>query len=471
MISCFVFSGTSEGRQICETLADNGVKCLVFVATEYGNIVMKKHNNIDVFVGRLDREDIEEKIRKMHPDFIIDATHPHAEIITQNVIEACSNTDTKDKYIRVDRTIENIDTVLSDYDLLKNDFVTVVSSVDEAVNHLKNTTGMIMLTTGVKELHNFCVDGIRERIVVRVLPGIESIEEVNRCNISSKNTIAMEGPFSKEMNIALIKQYNAKFLVTKNSGKRGGFIEKVEAAKECGIDVYVIDKQKQSSGVSIEKAIEIILGEKSKTSVYLVGTSVCDINYLSVKAKEIIESSDVIIGASRMIEFASTINNSAKMICEYKADEVVNCIDNNAYSKVAVLFSGDTGLCSGAKGVYEKLKNRDDIVCEIVPGISSISYFASRIGIQYSDYPFISLHGQTGDYIELINNYGGLMAICSGHNDAIKVANDILKLDKPEIKIVLGINLGAVDEKIIYVKDENDLNDLNEGLYVIGAYE
>jgi precorrin-6x reductase len=50
----------------------------------------------------------------------------------------------------------------------------------------------------------------------------------------------MQGPFSEEMNLALLHYANAEFLVTKNSGREGGFLEKLAAAETAGISTIII---------------------------------------------------------------------------------------------------------------------------------------------------------------------------------------------------------------------------------------
>ena len=58
--------------------------------------------------------------------------------------------------------------------------------------------------------------------------------------ICGKQILALQGPFSVEMNEAILKQYHINCLVTKRSGKNGGYQEKIEAAKRLGISVYEI---------------------------------------------------------------------------------------------------------------------------------------------------------------------------------------------------------------------------------------
>ena len=58
--------------------------------------------------------------------------------------------------------------------------------------------------------------------------------------IRGKHLIGMTGPFSKLMNYAMLKDFNIRYLVTKDSGISNGFIEKMEAALELGVTLIVV---------------------------------------------------------------------------------------------------------------------------------------------------------------------------------------------------------------------------------------
>ena len=49
------------------------------------------------------------------------------------------------------------------------------------------------------------------------LPSV--IEACRELGFEGKNLIAMQGPFSEEMNRAMLRQYDCRYLVTKDSGK------------------------------------------------------------------------------------------------------------------------------------------------------------------------------------------------------------------------------------------------------------
>ena len=73
-----------------------------------------------------------------------------------------------------------------------------------------------------------------ERIVLRILPLESSLQIALKLGYKPAHIICMQGPFSKELNVAMLKKYGSKFMVTKDSGAVGGFDEKVEAAAAAG---------------------------------------------------------------------------------------------------------------------------------------------------------------------------------------------------------------------------------------------
>jgi precorrin-6A/cobalt-precorrin-6A reductase len=114
-------------------------------------------------------------------------------------------------------------------------------------------SGNILLTTGSKELDAFALPQLIERCVPRVLPAAESIEKCLGLGFLPAKTICMQGPFSLEMNIATIRQYDIQIVVTKLTGDAGGFFEKVQAAQECGCELIVIGRPTDESGYSFDE--------------------------------------------------------------------------------------------------------------------------------------------------------------------------------------------------------------------------
>lgn len=233
-----IFGGTTEGREICEALSWCGREACVFTATDYGGSLLHGLPNIEVRSGRLDAAAMAACIRAEDVAQVIDATHPFAREVTLNIREACAATGAE--YLRVIR------------DEQKHPEINTVENVEAAVDFLAATEGAVLLSTGSKELAAFCrLPGYRERLYARVLPMPEVISHCNELGFSGAHIIAMQGPFSYELNAAMLRHYGCKYLVTKNTGPAGGLDEKIAAALDMGVEAVIIDRPMQEYGLSM----------------------------------------------------------------------------------------------------------------------------------------------------------------------------------------------------------------------------
>ena len=96
-----VFAGTTEGRRLAEYLAGQPVKLCACVATEYGETLIPQADNIEVLAGRLDAEAMRQLFEQRRFDAVIDATHPFATAVSENIAAACRDTGTE--YLRLNR--------------------------------------------------------------------------------------------------------------------------------------------------------------------------------------------------------------------------------------------------------------------------------------------------------------------------------------------------------------------------------
>lgn len=238
-----VFGGTAEGRMLVEWLdARNSCKIVACTATEYGASLLFGGNNVEVLQGPLSQQAKEQLMADHNFCCMVDATHPFATHITESIAELAQNYDVD--LVRIER--ENIDEGSG----------MAVASAAEAAAQLAHTTGNILLTTGSKDLAVFteAIPAFEERLWVRVLPVIDSITHAQGLGIPTSHILALQGPFSTQLNSALIREYRIEHLVTKQSGTTGGFAEKLAATNECGIQAWVIVRPEQNGGLYLEDA-------------------------------------------------------------------------------------------------------------------------------------------------------------------------------------------------------------------------
>ena len=240
MCRLLIFAGTTEGRELIEFLRDYAVQLDAFVATEYGREVVHPQENLHLHVERLDFAGMLRQLERCAYTLVIDATHPHAVEVSRNIRKACA-----EKGVPMLRVIREGN--------MPRDCV-CLDSAEQAAKLLANTSGRVLITTGSKSLPVFAsVPGFSERFFVRILPSPEAVGQAVALGYPMSHLICMQGPFSKELNLAMLRQIGASSLVTKDSGKAGGFAEKAEAAKACGAKLLVIGRPYEE-GFSLREA-------------------------------------------------------------------------------------------------------------------------------------------------------------------------------------------------------------------------
>ena len=85
-----------------------------------------------------------------------------------------------------------------------------------------------------------------------MLPSVESVDICRKLGYEGRHIIAMQGPFSTEMNLALLREFQCRFLVTKDGGRAGGMDGKLEASRAAGAQAVLIDRPESAGGISLE---------------------------------------------------------------------------------------------------------------------------------------------------------------------------------------------------------------------------
>ena len=267
-----IFAGTTEGRTLAEYASAHSVRCFVSVATDYGKSLIEHLENITLLTGRMDEEEMERFIEENDIRLVIDATHPFAREVTENIRSACEKVRTRSevRYVRCVRPFEKRPSSGQSAEIsetedraaggerTQGERIIYTESVQEAVEYLKKTTGNILIATGSKELHLYTeIENYRERCFARVLSTEPAVKESVRLGFEGSHLFAMQGPFAQDLNLALLRQTKAAYFVTKETGKAGGFEEKVEAAEMAGAVLVVIGRPDET-GESVEAVEEMI---------------------------------------------------------------------------------------------------------------------------------------------------------------------------------------------------------------------
>lgn len=502
MCKIWIFGGTTEGRLLAEYCSREKIEAWVSVASEYGEELLQEelmesgnagnpdlnHNTclakknlktvqassvIKVLRGRMDRYQMEEFIRNQGIHLVIDATHPHARLVSEEIQEACGRTG-----VRLERCLRAEGEQNKARDWVE------VDSIQEAVSFLSSVSGVIFATTGSKELEALCqIPDYQKRVYARVLPTSNVLKKCEKLGITGSHLIAMQGPFSTEMNTLFLRQTKAEWLLTKDSGRAGGFQEKVEAARENGTRVVVI-RRPEEDGISLEEAMEVLkkadegkVGEL-KTHLILAGIGMGQPSQMTGEVLRAIRESDALIGAGRMLESAeralqndlliskegkaenrqesaAAVEKETKCYKAYLPDDVIQIVSKHPEWKQAViLYSGDTGFFSGASRMAERLREAG-YPFTVYPGTSCVSYLAARLGTHWEDAAIYSAHGRELSVDRVMKRLCDpeepakrAFILMGGKNGAGQFCERLTQAGYGNVQVTVGENLSYPEEQI-----------------------
>ena len=229
-------------------LAEAAVHCgrpvTVCVATDTGEALLSRTSSfVTVHKGRLDAAAMEALMRSVPFDFVIDATHPYAALVSANARAAAAKTGVV--YRRLLRAQSAYpDCIMAD-------------SVADACT--KAGQGNILAATGSKEIAAYqCIENFAARVFARVLPSADAVAACHTAGIAERHILAAKGPFTVQQNCEVMQKYKIKTMITKDGGQSGGFAEKLAAAKICGVQVIVVRRPPEPDGYSYETILSML---------------------------------------------------------------------------------------------------------------------------------------------------------------------------------------------------------------------
>jgi precorrin-6A/cobalt-precorrin-6A reductase len=224
-----VFGGTTEGKKVAKFLETEALPYFYSTKTD---IEFDKGQFGSYRFGAFTPATLiafcqEKKIRT-----IIHASHPFAEILHQTIAEA--STFLSLTVIRFERQYPAKSA---------SEDVIYVKNYAEAIDYL-NTKKIesLLALTGVQTIEKLESYWAKNSTYFRILPRESSLAIAKKAGFPKENLI-LEFP-SDDLNyeIEILKKYNCKAVITKESGESGFLSTKIEAAKICAIPIVIIER-------------------------------------------------------------------------------------------------------------------------------------------------------------------------------------------------------------------------------------
>ena len=239
MKTLLLFGGTTEGRELALAAAGLGWQVTLCVATDYGADCVPEADGVAIHTGRLD-EAAMEALMQGGFTVAVDATHPYAVAVSANVRTAAEKAGLP--LLRLLRPeSQHPDCLYAD-------------SVAEACTLVPE--GNVLAATGSKEIAAYrVIPDYQNRVYARVLPLESSLNDCRRAGLDDDHILGAKGPFSLENNISTMERYAIRSMITKDGGAAGGFPEKLEAARRCGVQVILVRRPKDS-GLNFDEILK-----------------------------------------------------------------------------------------------------------------------------------------------------------------------------------------------------------------------
>ena len=207
-------------------------------------------------------------------------------------------------------------------------------------------------------------------------------------------------------------------------------------------------------------------------NINLVGIGLGNPNLLTKAAYKAIESSNIIIGARRIVESIKEDFADKLYYIEYNTEKIFEIIKENLGNEIAVVFSGDISLFSGSIKLFERLnaaiedrKVFKDCKINTFPGISSLSYLCAKTNTDISKVKILSFHGKEELLYHNIDSNEYTFIITSKADGVKKICRKLIEFGFFELDIILGENLSYDNERITKAEASKfldmEISDLN----------
>lgn len=224
-----VLAGTIEGREMCSLLQEADRPFLASVTSPWGRELLEQQGVVNIIQGNLSKEDLRDLIIKTGADMVIDATHPFAAVISRDAINASRQRGIQ--YLRLERQAAVIPV---------HPLVIRITDLEQMEDYLRDGQ-TVFSTLGSKHLAALMPILARKgaELVARVLPSSIVVKHCEDLGLKPDQIVALQGPFSLNLNLELLRYYGAELLISKESGAAGGLEAKVGAALQLGIPIVI----------------------------------------------------------------------------------------------------------------------------------------------------------------------------------------------------------------------------------------
>ncbi len=234
-----IFGGTTEGRMVAKVLDESGATYFYSTRGDLQDIQLAHGIRL---TGGMDVTQMTAYCQQHDIRLLVDAAHPFAEALHRNVVELT-------RIIRV--PLIRYDRIYPPHD---SDLVWC-QDYDDAMRQLaKQGIDRLLALTGVNTIAKLQPYWQEHECWFRILNRGTSEQLVRKAGFPSDHLVY----YQQDDTATLLQQLHPQAIITKESGTSGGFVEKIEAAREAGVKAFVVMRPEYPSSPDV--AIEHVNG-------------------------------------------------------------------------------------------------------------------------------------------------------------------------------------------------------------------
>lgn len=168
---------------------------------------------------------------------------------------------------------------------------------------------------------------------------------------------------------------------------------------------------------------------------------------MTAEAREALEQAELVLGAERLLESLPPVEAQKRVAAVRTADIFARLKAADA-ARVCVVYSGDTGFYSGAKGLLPLLRDAG-IAHRVLPGISSAQLLAARLGEPWQDWTLCSAHGTDCDAVAAVMEGKSAFFLTGGANTPAALCRALTDAGLGALRVTVGERLSYPDERVV----------------------
>lgn len=178
--------------------------------------------------------------------------------------------------------------------------------------------------------------------------------------------------------------------------------------------------------------------------ISVIGIGMGNPDNITVEAAKAIDAADVVIGAEKLLHTLE-LPEDKRVFYEFRPDKIKEFIDNNNYTNTAVVFNGDISLFSGGTRLLDILDEKLYDV-RVYPGISSVSYLAAKLGVNWGTGEIINVRGKDDGVVAAVRRSRYVFALTNDNTSDI--CSRLLAAGLGDVTVCIGERLSHKNERL-----------------------